>query len=464
MPSARVPVVVGAIVGGLGGLGCLLLGPATVFTGPVTGAAGGALFGLLASERTRGIGEGLIWALAYTFLLWLAVPTGIAAWWSSPAGAPCEMSVVKGQVPALIAYLVCIGTPLGVVLGAVAIARGLPAHHPPLRVVRALVVGGLAGIVGSWVFARIDPGALSIVRGEVGVVTGVLQRAGGAALIGASYGVLFQRSVRGLGSCMGWGLAYGMLWWFLGPMTCLPLLRGEALDWSASGAATHYGLLVGHIFFGVLLGLVFAAVDKVWVALFIDSDPLQREHRGVGTHAVLGVAWGAVGGLAGGLVFSLAMFDTGMLPYVASLVGGTSEWLGFVVHLALSMAIGMPFGLLFPREAPDFGSALGWGLLYGLLWWYLGALTLYPHLLGEPFDWSIEGASTALPSLVGHLAYGAVTAFVFLSLERWHGARVAVDPRFRAHEERHRRPTGSPAPALWVFALGLGVLLPIVLG
>ncbi|MEO6594354.1 MAG: hypothetical protein ABIP94_06340, partial [Planctomycetota bacterium] len=421
--------------------------------------------------------------LAFAFLLWLAVPAGIAAWATSAAAA-CELASVKTQVPVLIAYLVCIGTPLGVVLGLLRAAelhgaemRGVGAPgvgapglgalgvgHSPFRLVRALVTGALAGIVGSWVFERLGPGALSLARDDSGAMAGLLQRLAGAMLIGASYGVLFQRAVRGLGSCMGWGLAYGMLWWFLGPMTMLPLLRGEVLDWSADGAAAQYGLLVGHVFFGLLLGLVHAAVDKVWVALFVESDPLHRAHRGVGTHAVLGLVWGACGGMIGGLVFSLAMFDTGMLPYVANLVGGTSEWLGFVVHLCLATCIGMAYGVLFGREAPDFGSALSWGLLYGLLWWFLGALTLFPHMLGQSFDWSIEGASTALPSLVGHLAYGAVTAFVFAALERWHGLRVAVDPRFRAREERHRQPTGSPAPALWVFALGMGVLLPILLG
>ncbi|MEO6596631.1 MAG: hypothetical protein ABIP94_17930, partial [Planctomycetota bacterium] len=61
--SLRARCIVGAIVGGLGGLACLLLGHTTLWTGPVTGAVAGALFARIACARTRGIGEGLIWGL-----------------------------------------------------------------------------------------------------------------------------------------------------------------------------------------------------------------------------------------------------------------------------------------------------------------------------------------------------------------------------------------------------------------
>ena len=65
-------------------------------------------------------------------------------------------------------------------------------------------------------------------------------------------------------------------------------------------------------------------------------------------------------------------------------------------------------------------------------------------------------------SLLGHLIYGACTGLLFYVFERTYTNKQMLDPRIVARELRRRRPIGTPAPALWFFALGLGVV-PLLL-
>jgi len=431
----------------------------------------------LGASRAVTPGAGLVWGLGYAFLLWLAGPAGI---FPLMDGMP-EMGmldVVRAHFPELVAYVLCFGLPLGVALGAWgslskipgAEGQGLPQPgQARFSLPRALVVGGLAGVVGGWAFGRwmesvdffpLIAGLVNSDSREVGVMLHFVI----AVVIGASFGVLFQRDVRGLGSSLGWGLAYGILWWFIGPLTLMPLLQANALDWTYQRGSALFGPLVGHVIYGLIIGLIYAAVDRLWVGFFTRSDPINREPEGPGVRMLYSLGQGALASLAGGLLFSLVMLATGFLPSVAALVGGSSPVLGFVIHLLISALVGMSFGTLFHHEAPNLGSGVAWGLVYGLVWWFLGPLTLMPIFLGGTFTWTTEAAGAALPALIGHLIYGAAMALVFLLLERRHDAWLLIDPRIAAREARRRRPVGTPAPALWLFVLGIGVLLPIMLG
>ena len=462
-----IATVLSAITGILGGVLCMMLGQASYATGPILGGLYGLFFALLCSRRADSPGAGLIWGLGYSFILWLAIPAGILPVTMGGMPAMGMLDTARAHFPELVAYVLCFGLPLGVVLGFWGSLHPEPGRDP-FSLGRAVVVGGLAGIVGGWAFGKWMAGmnVYPLIAGLVNsdsYMVGMTLHFMIAVIIGASFGLLFQRDVRGYGSNLGWGMAYGMLWWFLGPLTIMPLMLGNSLNWSYEYGGLLFGSLVGHIVYGLIVGLIYAAIDQMWVGFFMESDPINRESEGPGSRVLYSLKWGAVASVAGGLLFTLVMLATGALPSVASLVGGSSAVLGFVVHMCISALIGMSYGLLFRYEAPNFGSGIAWGLLYGLIWWFIGPLTLFPILHGGSVSWSITIAGVLLPSLIGHLIYGAATAFVFLLLERRHAEWLLLDPRLAAREARRRRKVGTPAPALWLFALGLGVLLPILL-
>jgi hypothetical protein len=202
----------------------------------------------------------------------------------------------------------------------------------------------------------------------------------------------------------------------------------------------------------------------LWVRLFVESDPINREAEGPGLRTLHSLQWGALAGLVGGAISSPIMVATGVVSKIAGLEGGLSLFRGQLLHLVVSALIGMSYGLLFRREGTSIGRGASWGCVFGLIWWYAGPLTLLPLLRTGEIDWRPATAVALFPSLVGHLVYGVGTAVTFLAVERRYAHWLLRDPRNVARERRRARPAGTPAPALWLFVLGLGVLLPILLG
>ena len=79
----------------------------------------------------------------------------------------------------------------------------------------------------------------------------------------------------------------------------------------------------------------------------------------------------------------------------------------------------MTYGLLFRNEAISIGLGVPWAFLFGVIWWYIGPLTLLPLILTGVYDWRASAAAALFPSLIGHLIYGGATA---LYSSCWSGA------------------------------------------
>jgi len=365
-----------------------------------------------------------------------------------------------------VGYVLCFGAPLGLALGFIK-ARQARSKSDTFSIGRAIVGGSFAGMVGGWAFGKwmAQVNFFPLIAGLVGSnsrMVGESLHFLFALIIGITFAVLFQREVRGFGSSMVCGVAYGIFWWFLGPLAILPLWLRRPLDWSSGHASDLFGSLIGHIVYGLLAGLLYAAVDRMWVRFFTDSDPIRREPEGPGVRLIRAAQWGAAAGIAGGLLYAVVLSTTGSWSQIAAVVGGSSPLLGFLVHLMISVLVGVSYGILFQREAPNLASSVAWGLVYGLIGWFIGPLTLSPAIQGAAL-WTQADARAQFPSLVGQLIYGAVAAAAFWLLERRHNEWLLLDPRIAAREQRLRRPVGTAAPALWLFVLSMGVLLPILL-
>lgn len=124
---------------------------------------------------------------------------------------------------------------------------------------------------------------------------------------------------------------------------------------------------------------------------------------------------GVVSGLVGGSVFGVQMAVGGMLPMVASMIGSQDVVLGFIVHLLISAIIGATYGLIAPRIPAALLVQVGAGVVYGIVWWVLGALIIMPLVLGMG-EMVLQVNEMALMSLVGHVIFGLIMGVSFVLL------------------------------------------------
>lgn len=149
-------------------------------------------------------------------------------------------------------------------------------------------------------------------------------------------------------------------------------------------------------------------------------------------------AAGALAGLIGGLVFLWAQQAQGMRAAVGGLAGVTSLGAGAAVDLATSALIGATFGVIFRYQPQGYAPTVSAGVLYGLVWWIIGPLTVVPAVLGRGPTWSVKDANAALPSLIGHVLFGALTGLLY---------HVLIGLALRRHPEIEDQNAAAPSDA-----------------
>ena len=127
---------------------------------------------------------------------------------------------------------------------------------------------------------------------------------------------------------------------------------------------------------------------------------------GIQTESVI---QGVVGGLVGGSVFGVQMAVGGMLPMVAQMIGSQSPVVGFILHLVISAVIGAGYGVIAPRLPAGWLVTVGAGIVYGIIWWVLGALIIMPLALGMS-EMVFQIGDMQWMSLIGHVIFGIITA------------------------------------------------------
>ena len=61
-----------------------------------------------------------------------------------------------------------------------------------------------------------------------------------------------------------YGAAYDALWWFLGPLTLMPLMMGMGLgaNWNAAAAVGMLPSLMGHVIYGLIPGATYSRLAR----------------------------------------------------------------------------------------------------------------------------------------------------------------------------------------------------------
>ncbi|AOM84082.1 hypothetical protein [Salisediminibacterium beveridgei] len=119
--------------------------------------------------------------------------------------------------------------------------------------------------------------------------------------------------------------------------------------------------------------------------------------------------YGVIAGLTGGLIFGILMQMMGMIEMIAMMAGSSSLFVGWLIHMIISIVFGVSFTVL----APKFNNLPLFTILFGVVIWVIGPLVIMPMMLGMGTMLMNAFAMDQLMSLGTHLFFAVIVAVVY---------------------------------------------------
>ncbi|MSP13277.1 MAG: hypothetical protein EXR62_10015 [Chloroflexi bacterium] len=284
---------------------------------------------------------------------------------------------------------------------------------------RGILPGAQAGLIGGLLFGiamawlGFLPAVAALVRSNSTVV-GFLIHLVIAASIGAGFGILVWHQQSGTGETLFWGLTYGALWWFIGPLTLLPIFLGQGLVWDIHTAQQYFPILLGHLWYGAITALALVAIRRQT----IPADQSEIPQKDVPSLKRSGALLrGALAGLLSAWLIGSMLVAQGQLTGFSSNAMGDSRLLAWLAILLSGLLAGLGFAWLYPRPRDSAGAGLIRGTAYGFIWWVASPVTIIPLLGGKGLTWSVETVKVMFPALIAYLLLGAFLALFYQWLD-----------------------------------------------